>query len=74
MLDIGVIILLLFEWVFVLVLVKKKDGSVRYCIDFRDLNFRIVKDCYFLFFIVDCMDVLYGIIFFSILDLVMGYY
>lgn len=74
LLDTGVITPSSSEWASAPVLVKKKDGSVRYCIDFRDLNSRTVKDCYPLPLIADCMDVLYGTTFFSTLDLAMGYY
>lgn len=34
------------EWRSTSVLMKKQDGSVRYCIDFRDVNIVIKKDAF----------------------------
>jgi hypothetical protein len=34
------------EWASAPVLVRKRDGSVRWCIDYRALNDRTVKDCF----------------------------
>lgn len=58
MFDVGIIQLLNLEWVLVFVLVKKKDGNVRWCIDYCNLNSVIVKDFFFLFIIEDCLDIL----------------
>ena len=33
-------------WVSVVVLVQKKDGSLRFCIDLKKLNSHTVKDAY----------------------------
>ena len=49
------------EWASPPVLVRKKDGSWRYCIDFRALNTVTVKDAYPLPLIDDCLDSLPGI-------------
>ena len=57
-----------------LVLVRKKDGSLRFCIDFRKLNGRTVKDAYTLPRIDDTMDTLLGAKYFSKLDLRSGYW
>ena len=38
------------------VLVRKRDGSVRWCIDLRKLNDVTVKDCYPLPLLQDCID------------------
>ena len=56
------------------VLVQKKDGSLRFCIDFRKLNGRTVKDAYTLPRIDDTMDTLLGAKYFSKLDLCSGYW
>ena len=34
------------EWAYPTVLVRKRDGSVRWCIDLRKLNNVTVKDCF----------------------------
>ena len=47
------------------VLVRKKDGSLRFCIDFRKLNSRTVKDTYNLPGVDDTIDTLIGSKYFS---------
>ncbi|GKA15640.1 putative reverse transcriptase domain-containing protein [Tanacetum coccineum] len=49
--------------------VKKKDGSFRICIDYRELNKLIVKNRYLLPMIDDLFDQLQGSQFFSKIDL-----
>lgn len=52
------------------VLVKKHDGSLRMCVDYRQLNQRTVRDNYALPRIDEILDSL----FFSVLDMKSGYH
>ena len=54
--------------------VKKKDGSMRMCIDYRELNKKTVKNKYPLPRIDDLFDQLQGSSFFSKIDLRSGYH
>ena len=53
---------------------RKRDGSVRRCIDLRNLNDVTVKDCYPLPLLQDCIDALEGCRYFTTLDMASGYY
>lgn len=55
-------------------LVRKKDGSMRWCIDYRAHNEKTVKDCYPLPIIEDCLDTLQGTKYFATLDMASSYY
>ena len=55
------------------VIVRKKSGELRYCIDYRSLNAKTYKDNCNLPLIDDCMDSIQGKQLFSCLDLSMGY-
>ena len=56
------------------VMVPKKGGELRFCIDYRQLNKATVKDRYPLPRIDDTIDALYGAKYFSTLDLFSGYW
>jgi len=55
-------------------LVKKKDGSFRFCVDFRQLNAITAKNKYPVPVIEELLDELQGASWFSSLNLTAGYY
>ena len=61
-------------WASAVVLICKKDGALRFCIDLRKLNERTVKDTYSLPRIEDSLDVLNGSCIFTSIDLKSGYW
>ena len=61
-------------WASPLVLVRKKDGSLRCCVSYKKVNDVTRKDAYPLPRIDDTIDMLSGSMFFSTLDLASGYY
>ena len=74
MLDIGAIHKSHSLWASAVVLVHKKDGGLRFCIDLRKLNERTIKDAYSLPRIDETLDSLQGSQWFSSLDLKSGYW
>uniref|UniRef100_A0A669DQG9 ribonuclease H n=1 Tax=Oreochromis niloticus TaxID=8128 RepID=A0A669DQG9_ORENI len=56
------------------VLVRKKNGSIRLCIDYRKLNLRTIRDAYALPNIEETFTALSGAKWFSVMDLKSGYY
>ncbi len=57
-----------------IVLVRKKDGSLRLCVDYRQLNSKTVRDNFPLPRIDETLDALYGAQWFSSMDLKSGYW
>ena len=61
-------------WASPVVLVTKKDGSTRFCVDYRRLNSLAVKDAYLLPRIDDSLRLLGNQQWFSTMDLASGYW
>ena len=74
MLDRGFIRHSISPWGAPVVIVKKKDGTIRLCIDYRELNKVIVKNKYPLLRIDDLFDQLQEFCVFSKIDLRSEYY
>src|ERR1051325_8471087 len=62
------------SWGAPVLLVKKKEGSMRLCVDYRQLNKVTIKNRYPLMRIDDLMDQLVGACVFSKIDLRSGYH
>ena len=62
------------KWSSPIVLVKKKDGTWRFCVDYRKLNAVTVKHSMALSNIENAMEVMHGKKFFSSIDLSSGFY
>ena len=74
LLDLGLIRPSISPWGAPVIFVKKKDGSLRLCIDYRDLNKAIVKNRYPIPRIDDLFDQMKGALVFSKIDLRSGYH
>ena len=61
-------------WSSPVVLVKRKDGKLRFCIDYRKVNSNTIGDAYPLPRIDESLDALAGSKLFSTLDLLSGYW
>ena len=74
MLDAGVIWPSNSPWCNAVVLVRKKDGSLRFCIDFRKLNALTVKDSHLLPHICEILESLSGAAHYSTFDMNSGFW
>jgi len=74
MLDAGFIRESNSEYASGVVVVEKKGGELRFCVDYRDLNKKTKKDSYPLPRIDDILETLQGSQWFSSLDLASGYW
>ena len=74
MLDAGVIWPSNSRWCNAVVLIRKKDGSLRFCIDFRKLNSLTVKDSYPLPRICETLESLAGAAHYTTIDMNSGFW
>eukprot|EP00253_Pinus_taeda_P023417 PITA_23417 len=74
LLDVGHIQPSTSTWGAPVIFVKKKDGSLRLCVDYRDLNRATVRNQYPMPRIDDLFDQMKGAIVFSKIDLRLGYH
>ena len=74
LLDVNVIRPSHSPWCSNMVLVRKRDLSLRLCVDFRQLNDQTIKDSYSLPRIEELLEGLAGNKYFTVLDLKSGYH
>ena len=74
MLSIGAIGKSCSPWASTVIGVRKKDGSLRFCIDLRKLSAKTIKGAYSLPWIKESLDCLNGACIFTSLDLKSGYW
>ncbi|KAE9346821.1 hypothetical protein PF008_g8105 [Phytophthora fragariae] len=71
-LDLGLIRPSNSPWASPVLMIRKPDGGIRFCIDYRRLNAVTVKDCYPMPLIDDILDVLGDARLFSTMDIASG--
>ena len=74
MLANGIIRVSTSPWASPIVLVRKKDGTYRFCVDYRKVNAVTVKDSFPLPRIDNTLDILSGARFFATIDFASGYW
>ena len=74
MINIGAIQSSNSPWASAMVLMRKKNGKLHFSIDFRKLNSLMAKDTYSIPRIQDTLDCLQGAVWFTLLDLKIGYW
>jgi transposase InsO family protein len=72
--DMGVIEESVSPWSSPIVLVRKKSGELRLCVDYRKLNAKTIKDSYRIPTIEELIETLGGATWFATLDLSSGYH
>ncbi|KAG3173118.1 hypothetical protein PC128_g18342 [Phytophthora cactorum] len=61
-------------WASPVLMIRKPDGGIRFCIDYRRLNAVTVTDCYPMPLVDDILDVLGDARLFSTMDIALGYW
>ena len=74
MLDVGAIHPSQSPWCNAMVLVRKKDGTLHFCVDLRRLNMRTKKDSYLLPQIQEVLESMAGTTHFSMMDFKSGFW
>lgn len=74
MLDRGIVAPSKSPWSSPIVLIAKRDGTTRFCVDYRRLNDVTIKDAYPLPRVDECLDALSGSKWFSCMDLNSGFW
>ena len=74
MLDAGIIRISKSPWSAPVILIKKKDGNYRMCVDFRKLNAQTITQSWPIPRVQDILDDLAGSVWFSSIDLKSGFW